>query len=321
MGLLPLAIVLVSMTCLVISALMSPFTRRLLVFVERIEPRHRVRWLFGLLAAPVLVGIAILGFAVAPCVSEIESMAGVDLRLHPDAICRFCLAHPGHASALAWGLAMLSLIPVARRFAAAFRAIVATRRLISRLRPAAVHRHDDESWVVPGTMSFVAGWPHGVVCIGEDLAKLLAPEAALAVRAHEAAHQRRGDIHLRLIARLFAAIHLPRNAGPILDALDLAIEQACDAEASVAVRDPLVVAQALIDVSRIGPEIPAGLVSAFTSGSLDARVEALCTRVWSRPARAAITLAMAVILAVAAGVTFDHDVHHAVDSLVELLAG
>ena len=80
-------------------------------------------------------------------------------------------------------------------------------------------------------------------------------------------------------------------------------------------------AQALIDVSRIGPEIPADLLTAFTAGSLDARVEALCTRVWSRPARATIALAMALSLAVAAGVTFDHDVHHAVDSLVELLVG
>jgi Zn-dependent protease with chaperone function len=319
MGLLPLAVLVVALGALATSALLTAARRPVLARVATLEPAQRARWLLALLAAPLVVGLVVLAVALAPCAIAFVLHDLDDCRSHAGLVCRLCLAHATHATEAAWALAALCLLPVATALGRAGSSARRLRRVTAQLR--SVARPDGTSgvWWVPGVASFVAGWPRGVVCMGEDLAARLPPAALHAVGAHEAAHLRRRDVHRKILARALAATHLPGVARSLLDALDLAVEQACDAEAALAVRDPLIVADALITVARLEARLARAPVAAFTAGALDARIEALCAPHWRRPGHGALVAGLAAVAAVGLAIAFDHRIHDAADAVLSIL--
>ena len=218
-----------------------------------------------------------------------------------------------------WLVALVVLVPVALRAASLACALYRCQRLILRLRRDATFDADRQVWRVPGAWSFVAGWPRSAVFLGEHLARGLAPGALSAVLAHEVAHQQRGDLVRRLIARLLVATHLPATGTRTADALDVAIEQACDAVAAQTVGDPLIVAQALVDARRLAVTPPPAWVAAFAAGALPARVDALCDPTWVTAGPAPRWVLLAAIALATAAVTFDRSIHDLAESLLELL--
>lgn len=293
---------------------LAPWLRRA---VARIEPAARVRWLLALLASPLAAGAFLLALLFGHCLVSLRPGAGLDDGCA--SLCDLCLWHAPPASLAAAALALLCVAPLLARVARAAAALRASRRAVARLDGIASPR-DGGARTIPGTLSFVAGWPRAYAYVGDGIARQLGPEADRAVAAHEAAHVSRGDVGLRLAGRVLAGAHLPWVAAPLVAALDLAIEQACDAEASRVVDDPLVVAEAILGVARLDPGPLAGAMG-FSDDALDERVAALCDGAWARPTAAARACAALAAAAGAAGVAMYEPLHHAGEALFALLRG
>jgi beta-lactamase regulating signal transducer with metallopeptidase domain len=157
------------------------------------------------------------------------------------------------------------------------------------------------------------------VYLGSELRTRLARPALAAVLAHERAHLQRGDVATRVLARALVGFHLPWVGRAILNEYDLAIEQACDVEASRAVHDPLVVAQALLDATRLADTPREHGLAAAAGPALEARIHALCDPSWRSIQRSVPWIAAASIATLALGVVLDRRVHDIAESLVGLL--
>ncbi|TAK32676.1 MAG: hypothetical protein EPO40_01860 [Myxococcaceae bacterium] len=305
---------------LAVSAVLGASSRIWRGRLETVEPARRVPWLLALLAAPPVTGGLTLGVALGPCVRAWALGLPDDCFSHGGPTYFFCLLHPAHASHTLWALAALCVLPLVVQGARVSLGLARLRRLAARLRMVASPTDDPEVWLVPGRAAFAMDWPRRGIYLGRDLR--LRPALHDAILAHERAHVRRGDLGLRLVAWMLTALHAPGVGTRLEDALDLAIEQACDAEASGAVGDPLVVAEALLAVTRLDAPPPDKWLAAFGPHALEARVRALCDPPWcdgdprarGRNAVALASLAFAVL------VGLDRPLHDAVEAVVALLA-
>lgn len=306
MSLVPASILLVALVGIVASVALAgvePWFQRVLA---AIEPRRRTRWLLGLLAAPLVAGGAVLLLALGHCAVPRAFGLPDDCDGFRGAGCAFCLFREGKAGALAWGVALLCVAPFAVSFARAGIGVLRARRARRRMESVA-REGADGVMLVPGTGAFVVGWPDAAVFLGEDLSQALTPEGVAAVTAHEREHLRRGDVALRAAARALSVLHLGQVRARLLAALDVAMEQACDARACAEVSDPLIVAQALLDTAHLhaASDGAAGCVGA----SLPARISALCEpSPRAAPTPFVAPLAVAGLLGLVA-IAFDHEVH------------
>ncbi len=311
---LPSAIVFAGVIALAVAAFLHAARPWLHGAVLGAAPQARARWLFGILAAPITTGVVVVLIAVGHCL--VPRLLG----LEDDCIgaslagCAFCLFSRARGGPLAWALAAFTLFPLLRQLVTSARALLSARRARERLRTIA-RPGPHGSWHVPGAGAFVVGWREPVVCIGESLTAALDDRCLQAVSAHEDEHRSRGDLWLRSAARILAAGHLPATRQELLDALDLATEQACDERAGEVVADRLVVAQALLDAARLqvggGHCLPA---------ALDARVTALCalpTPDAAAPWAPRVALALAATLA--ASLWWSHQVHRVAENFSLLL--
>ncbi len=316
MSLFPHGIVLFSLIAGAVALLTAALLPKFLPRLTHIEPGHRAWWIGSTLALPLVLGAGGLMLAVGPCLRNLALGLRDECHLHGGVIGDLCLLNPPRATAATWVLALVCLAPLIVRVRQVTRAVFGTRRLLARLRPLAAEQ-DMGWWCIPGHTAFVAGWPEGKICVGEELRNALAPIALDAVLAHERTHLSRGDLRLRLLARLVAATHVPGVASALLGELDLALEQSCDVTASAHVGDPLIVAQALIDAARLRTNDAPCDAPAFAHGRIDRRVEALCKPSWTRPTPAIAGVVLFAIVVV--GFTFDRQVHEAAETIVQLL--
>ena len=320
MNLLPLVTVFLAAVGVTTSAAIAatiPLWQRSL---RAMEPARRVRWLTGFLLAPLGVGGVFALLALGPCFTTLFLGLPDDCHSHGGPRYFFCLVHPAQASAWLWLTAVCCVIPPLIQSARVGLALRASRQLADRLRTVAAPGPLPSVWSIPGATAFVVGWPHSVVCVGSELFEHLHPASVAAVLAHESAHVARGDVHLRLLSRIFAATHLPGVGSLLRAALDLAIEEACDLEAAVIVKDPLIVAQALIDVTRLGASLPDGCLAGFAVDALDARVHALCEPIAATPGPNAFPWLVAIAIAlIGAGLILDRHVHDAAEIFIGLL--
>lgn len=318
MNLIPPAVLLLVVTSLTASLALTLVITPLLALLQRIPPRERMRWVFGLLATPLTFGTLVLTLAVGHC--AVLRALGVpdDCEGFGGRGCVFCISGGVAPGAAAWWVVTFALTPLVLRLAALVRGIWSARRAWQRLRAVARPRPDG-GWTIPGARAFVVGWPKPTVCIGEELDRALDRDAIAAVTAHEHAHRSHGDVLLRSLARLLAATHLPMVARPLLGALDLALEQACDERATDTVADPLLVADALLRATRL-QRADGGELGGCASASLDARIEALCAVPSSTvlpPSLARAGGAFAMVLVVA--VLLNHEVHRVAEFVSLLL--
>lgn len=248
----------------------------------RLAPTVRVRWVIGVLSAPWLMGLAATAVVYGHCighnlVGELDDCLTATGRVSS----WFCVNRPAPVSALGWALAGALVALLAQRVGAVWAGLRRARRRLRWLGAVADATGRPGVFSVPGAVAFAMAWPEPRVFVGEAvLARLEGPQLQ-ALLAHERAHLARGDLGLRAFARGLAAVHLPGTGAALLGSLALACEQRCDADASLAVADPLVVAESLVDVARLQAD-PGG-------DALEARVRALCDAEWSS-ARAATVL-------------------------------
>lgn len=306
----PIFVIVVALGVMLFSSILYLVRKPVLRSLARVEPHARVQLLTLLLAVPLLAGFVNFFLVAVPCLDSLRNGSESGCLSHHSVA--FCMLQQSHASIVLWCIALVLL---ARPGAAGIGIASSLRQLadaVRALNPAPRGR----DFSISGALSFVAGWPIARIFLGRELEAALAPSAFAAVVAHERAHLRRGDVHRKILAQLLASLHW--NGTELLEAFDLAIEQACDADASRTVGDPLIVAQALIDASRICDAFPPPLAQAF-SGRLDARIEALCDPTWTgRTGLLARPLAAAfAFLSVA--IAFNYPIHEFIEHCVALL--
>lgn len=310
----PSAIVFAGVVALLVAVLVHAARAQVLRATDGAEPRARARWLLGLIAAPIATGVAVVLIAIGHCL--IPRLLGLEDDCISGSLvgCAFCLFGQQRGGVLAWALAAATVLPLLRQVVASAVGVVSARRARARLQGIA-RPGPHGSWHVPGVGAFVVGWGEPVVCLGESLTAALDDRAVRAVSAHEDEHLSRGDLSLRFAARVLAAGHLPATRRALLDALDLATEQACDERASEVVADRLVVAQALLDAARLqvggGGCLPA---------ALDARISALCMRPDAAVASPlAPRVCFALALTLCASLWWSHQVHRVAEAVALLL--
>lgn len=205
-----------------------------------------------------------------------------------------CIQHPPHASGAVfmWALPLLMLGAMALRAAQVlhrmWREGAMIRTLVALGQPSALgddllELDQDE----PFALTVGALRPR--ILLSAGLRRRVSQQTLDAVIAHERAHIARHDTRLAPLDHLAASLFPAIVSRPLLDALLLAREQACDAGAAHKVGGPLVVAHALTQVARLQITRSAPGLS-VSAGSLEARVRFLleptpdAPRSWRRPA-------------------------------------
>ena len=283
--------------------------------IARLAPQRRTRWLLGALGAPLAGGALAVLLSFGPCIATILEALPDRCRLHAGPSFMLCLWMAERPNVAVLVAASVSLVPIFARAIRLARGAMRTRAALATLRT--LGRYDEAlgAWVVPGPLAAVAGWPTGIVYLGEALVDAFAAETVAIVMAHERAHLAHGDLARKTIARLLGALHVRPLATSLLDALDLALEQACDAAAADEVHDPVRVAQTLVDLARMPHVHPEEALALSAHEHLEARVSALCAPSWGSAAGLAKCL-FVVGAVVVCGVLFDDHVHEAFETFL-----
>jgi Zn-dependent protease with chaperone function len=294
-------------------------TTPLLDGLARLPPHVAARRLRWLLAAPLLVGVALTVVAFLP--SQLASSFDHAHHCtshggHP----HLCLVHPpdGAAPLGWWALAAVGLF-VAARASRLVPAVLRGRRLAA----AMVARRDERApWhriASDEPVCAAVGWWRPLIVVSDGFLSGVGADRAGAAIAHEQAHVRRRDALWNLAARFFALVLPSPVAERALAALELATERACDEEAALAVKDRLLVADAILGAHRLGLRPPSIAAPGFAPTQWSRRVEALLAAPAAPPAGfrrwdVCAALALSAIVALAS------PVHHAAETALALLA-
>lgn len=299
-------------------ALVAFFLVRRLLRRSPAAVRADVALLLGVV--PALVGLAVVTAAAIPPVSSALGYAADHCLAHGHHV-HLCLVH---SSGLRPVLATVGAFALATFL---FRAIVLAKRLAEtgtqlRLLERLGAREDGRYPIVyvPGAarLCHAVGIFQPRVLVSAELAWAMEPRELRAALAHEQAHLRRrdpGGLIALAIASLFA---VPGVARCFLARFQEAAEEACDAEAAVAVANPRLVAIALVNVAGLqlqSSELDA-VVPAFGEGSLERRVRRLldADALVVAPARAILLLGSTAGVTATLAITEAARVHHAVET-------
>jgi hypothetical protein len=261
----------------------------------------------------LLVGITVVvGALIAPGLGALG--LGVDHCDVHDGHAHLCLRHgpagPGWIGG--FGLALLAArLPAAM---AALRDQLRLERLGRGL--AALGVESGGLRVVPtdAPLCHTVGLLRPTTLISGTLLAGLAPAAATAVRAHEAAHRRAHDTRVAAALELAAALFPP--LAPWRRLWAAAAEELAD-EAAARATDRLTVAAALVQVAAAGRPPALGLGAA--SGGVEARVlRLLGPAPAARPRWGPVALAGLALTLLAALGGAHHELHHAAETIFSL---
>jgi len=248
---------------------------------------------------------------------------------HHDGHPHLCPWHlPDHGSVLGWVLLPACGAWVASRVQAPARAAATGAELASGLdrsvSDSVLGRRDapeGEVVVVDSSLVFAAtvGLLRPRVFVSRGLRARLNPDEFRAVLAHEQGHARRRDaLRLALVRSLWSLVPATLS-GPLLTELSVACEEACDQEAAALVGDPLIVADAIVAVSRAlgGDQLPLSMSVGFGACATDRRVRRLLDPARGRSTLGLVSLTGAALLVLALA----EPLHHATETFLGLLLG
>jgi hypothetical protein len=304
--------VLAAMGALAAAPVVAMAQRALLAHTRAMAPRERARWIVGMLAFPWAVGAGLVLVTLGHCVVP-GWFGAVDDCVPGVGVCVRDGAPVGRATLVL--AALLSLRPLHALWRATL-GVMASRRAARRLRALGEKSASHEGWTVPGTVAAVVGFPTQELFVGDALHGALSAHELEALIAHERAHQSHNDLWRKLAARVLASAHFDATGRELIDALDLAIEQRCDESATEHVRDPLVVARALVQAATVSAEHQ----QSAAPKTLPARITALCTPSWVAQPLLAVTAVAAITVATAASILFAHRVHTVAETMLAALA-
>ena len=273
--------------------------------LRRVEPAARF-WILGALAiVPLLAAMTVILIAFGPSLLHAAGIATDHCagHVHTQGY-HLCFLHfpPPQLNAALIGATCLVLawpaIHIAGDLRATLRSQLQTRSLLR------LSKYDEQRRVylidAAHPLALVAGLFRPRIIVSEHLEETLSGEQFTAVLAHERAHQRRRDGMVLFFLHLAMAFHFPPVRRVLRDALQLAMEQACDEAAARIVDDRVTVAETLLALERAhqGVKPTAATTPAmirFQTHPIEARVKGLLRGQWIRP-RWPLLGAMAVAL-------------------------
>lgn len=284
------------------------------------SPKRQLARARAWLHAPLWLPALLLAAAVAPGLLA-GLLPGADHCLSHGAghLHHLCFWHPPHAAdgVMAWLLPACGLVPGLALLWICGRKVLREWRLtrsLVRLSMPSTLGPDIRLLDQTEPIALAVGVYRPTILLSRGLVEQVSATTLAAVVAHERAHVSRADTRAALMDRIAASL-LPAETGQRLLALSsLAREQACDDLAAHALGSPILVAQALTQVYRLGLGAPPVGV-AMATGAIEARVLNLLqpaptaprTRLWG-------VGAVVALLVVGAG-----PLHWAVEHLVTLL--
>jgi Zn-dependent protease with chaperone function len=284
----------------------------------RLAPASRAKLLVTWAATPAALGLALTVLCFLPSITLLLLGSNADHCIaHDDHHGHLCLLHPPHdaGSALVWALLGAALLVAIAQLLRGAHAFLSAHRALG-----ALSRTDGGTqrvvWVASAKpFALTIGLFRPRVLVSTALRKQLRPELMAAVVEHEEAHRRRGDVLRKTVAALLSTLHWPAVRRRLLADLNLACEQAADADAAERLSDPLIVAEAILSVERMSASyqqawLPAG--ASFGGPTVGARVEALLEREAVHSLRLGRWIAGTAIL----GVLMSEPLHHAVETLL-----
>lgn len=292
--------------------------------LEALEPRPRVLLLSALAVFPAVLGVVAVAVAFTPSMLDGLGLVQDHCAHHGGHAFHLCFihGHPPAASAPLLGGAALALIWLAIGWQEEFGRLVRMRIWAKQLTRLAKFDADIDGWRFDSErpMAVTIGLFKPSIYVSEAMRELLSTSQLDAVLAHERAHARRMDALVKFVVRLCVYLHLPSVRERLLDAVDLACEQACDEAAAEAVGDRFTVAEAILAVERAfeagESRLPASALG-FGAGVLETRVRGILDADWHTPN----WVSLSFIGALAAGTLVAcYDVlHHTAETLLSLL--
>lgn len=284
-------------------------------------PAQRCRALTLLGLAPPLLTLAALISVLSPSLLAF-AWPDLDHCLEHEGHAHLCFFHPPHVGARWAGLLPLAAVSASAGLFVAFlsKAVVATR-LLGALSVAARFDAKHGAWVVPVARPFCVsvGLMRPRILVSEGLLTDATEDELEVMLAHEAAHVRRRDTLMRLLARAGSTLLWPQSRRSLLATLELSAEQACDEAAAHKTGDRLRVAETILAMERRLADATgaSSFAVAFGSASVADRVEALLGPprsggAWARPG---ILVIAAIVVVFAASPTL----HHATESTLAFL--
>ena len=303
--------------------------------LARLTPSRRSDVAYAAAMLPGVTTIAVVAAAALPSLWQ-ALVQGRDHCLDHAHHAHLCVIHfdglrPGLAVVGAGALMafVARLISLVRGRVLATRAITALEAMGHRAAPATSSSRTYPLVRVPGPPRFchAVGLADRRILISESLATALTPELLSAAVLHEQEHLRRFDGLARLVLEVVNLFALPLAADSIASEAADAAEHACDAAAGAMLGNPLVVAESLVEVSRISARwhcastAPAFLGRRPSTSSLERRVHALVEApVHSSIGRRLLPAAVLALAALPFWALMRHaQIHHGVETLLDLI--
>ncbi len=286
-------------------------------------PRARAHALIAALAAPPVVGAALVAWVALPH----QWLGLVDHCDDHPGHAHLCLLHGAprpHPLVSALGCAALALV-VARLVTAA-RGVLRAARVERSVRAGTTARGAVRVLASDEPIAFTTGVLEPFVVVSAGVAA--APERWRAVIAHEQAHAAARDPLMRAIALALRAFHVPGFGEALVRRLCDEQELAADEASAAAIGSRIEVAETLVawmgwtrsaSRARTGDALVA---SRFDSGPFERRVHALleapaATSAGAAASRLRISLAAGLVLALSAAAPI---IHHGIETLFGLLS-
>ena len=284
------------------------------------RPARRADFAFLLGMMPAIVTIAVVTAAAAPSVLGVLGLANDHCLSHQHHV-HLCIVHssglrPVLATVGAFSLAVFLF----RAVALGKRAVETNKRLLLLERLGVREERRFPIVSLPGgpRLCHAVGILRRRILVSADLLVAIKRDELRAALAHEEAHLHRRDpaaLFGLSVAGLFA---VPGIAQFLQSEFQEAVEEACDAEAAVAVADSPLVAAALLKVAalqRRTPELGA-VAPAFGESSLERRVHLLLRENDPQisPARALLLASVGATLGLALALSLAPHLHHAVET-------
>jgi Zn-dependent protease with chaperone function len=272
--------------------------------------------------APGVLSLAVTAAAAAPSLLSAMGWAQDHCPTHQHHV-HLCLVH---SSGLRPALAMVGAGALAlflfRAFELVSRLLATARQLRALERLGTSHPGAFPVVAVPcgPELCHAVGLTRRRVLLSTELRDSLKNEELSAALAHEEAHLRRRDPVTLLWFSLASLWLLPGLASRLRTRVVEAIEEACDAEAAQALRNPLLVAASLVKVASVQLRQSAALAgAAFGETALEKRVQALVGETAPAVAspRAAVVLLFGAFTALWLVAAQSHHLHHAIETALD----
>lgn len=289
------------------------------------SPARRADAIFALTVVPAAATLAVVLAAAAPSLLAVLGLGADHCTEHRHHL-HLCILHSAGvrpALAAAGTLALAVFV---------FRAgLMVSRQRQAALQVRALERLGERKAgafprvLVPGAprLCHAVGILDRRVILSGAFGERLGSPALGAALAHEYAHLRRRDPLALALLELGSLFLLPGVGRRARALFQVAAEEACDAEAALELNDPLLVAEALVEVARLQRALPltVGVMAAFGEQALERRVRALTgDSAISVAAARGLSFSAAVIAAgMTAAVLGVDAVHHAVETLLHLV--